>query len=159
MWNKRRSIWEEMEAMQKQMDEIFNNFGRYQKRGQNLLENKNNKNAITPSYREPLADVFETEKDITATVELPGVKKEDINIEIIDNGIQIKVEKRNEHKEEDKEKGFYRIERSYNGFYRFIPVGKNIDSEKIDATYNNGVLEVRIPKLKQIDNKKKIEVK
>lgn len=112
------------------------------------------------SYRKPVADFWETDNEVVATFELPGVDKKDIETNVDDNTLEVKVEKRDDDRHEDKEKGVVSKTSSYTGFYRRIPLPDGVDSEKTDATYNNGVLEVRIPKKEEKKkNRKKIDVK
>ena len=100
--------------------------------------------AVPQDYVTPVADIWETDKAVKAVIDMPGVNKEDIKINVKDNGIEIKAEKKEEKKEE--KKGIYREERRYTGFYRFIPLPENTIPEKTEAEYKNGVLELTIPK-------------
>jgi len=156
---RRYSIWDEMRIMQEQIDRMFENFFTGEQsllgtRGMLLEGPKSTTNSeiISSDYRQALTDIHETDKEVIATVELPGVEKKDIKINATEEGIEIKVEKKDEIKNEDKKKGLYRYERSYAGFYRYIPLPEGVDTEKINASYNNGVLELKMPKL---DSKKK----
>lgn len=117
------------------------------------------KNVIENNYRKPLTDIWEDEKDYVANLEIPGVDKNDIEININEGNVEIKVEKKKENKSEDKSRGIYRYERSYNGFYRCFKLPKNVDNENIQAKYNNGILELKIPKLEHKNELRKIEVK
>ena len=112
------------------------------------------------NYIEPLSDIYETEKEIVAKMEIPGVSKEDVKINATGEGIEIKCEKRDEIKEEDKKKGRYRFERNYSGFYRYFTLPENADLERIGANYSNGILELKIPKTAKQEKKgKEIKVK
>jgi HSP20 family protein len=91
----------------------------------------------------PSMDVTETEKEYKVTLETPGVKKEDISIEYEGGILTISGEKRQTH--EEKGEKVYRIERRYGGFTRSLRF-KDIDAEKIGAAFNDGVLEVTVPK-------------
>ena len=144
------TFWDELRRLQEEMDRMFERaFGRdYGFEAPQLTHHSKRNEWVPANYREPLADIFETDKEIIATIELPGADKKDIDVNLRDDGLEIKVEKKYEHKEEDKKKGVYKLERRYNGFYRFIPLPSYADKSKIDATYNNGVLELRIPKLR-----------
>ncbi len=86
-------------------------------------------------------------------VDLPGVKKEDITIDVKDNQLVISGER--SFKEERKEKDYYKVESSYGKFQRSFALPENVDIENIEASSNDGVLEVVLPKLK-VD---KVEVK
>ena len=105
-------------------------------------------------YREPMHDVIETDNEVIVTVEIPGVKKEDIDINVSSRSIEIKAE----HKEEEKKEGEeYTYMKEYKGFYKVIPLPVEVNTEKVKATYNNGVLEVRLEK-KHKEEKKKVKV-
>ncbi|MBN2421959.1 Hsp20/alpha crystallin family protein [Candidatus Woesearchaeota archaeon] len=155
------TIWDEMQRMQDEMDLMFNRFWTYDPYRERPLLNgpKNNSNKTEISrYRQPLTDIWETDKEVIATLELPGVSKEDININVKDDRLEVKVEKKQE--KDDKKEGSYRFERSYSGFYRCFSLPSHVKADATDATYKNGVLEIKIPKLKEIESKsKKIEVK
>ncbi|MEO1938854.1 MAG: Hsp20/alpha crystallin family protein [Sulfurimonas sp.] len=91
-------------------------------------------------------------------VDLPGVKKEDVEISIDKNILTIKGERKvqNEVKEDD----YYRIESAYGSFARSFTLPEKVDTENIEAKTENGVLEIVIPKLKvEKDTTKKIEIK
>ena len=107
-------------------------------------------------FRQPLADVFETDKEVVVTVELPGVKKEDIDVRVTENSVEVKAEVKSEVKEE--KEGVYRAERTYQGFYRVIPLPTEVKANEAKATYNNGVIEIRIPKAKEETKVKKVKV-
>lgn len=92
----------------------------------------------------PRIDVSETDKEITVLAELPGMEPEDIKITFSRNALTISGEKHAEVEEQDRH--FYRAERSYGSFYRSIPLPDEVDEDKIDATFKNGVLKVKLPK-------------
>jgi HSP20 family protein len=91
-------------------------------------------------------------------VDLPGIKKEDIHIDLKDNQIVISGER--SFKEEREEKDYYKVESSYGKFQRSFALPENVDVENIEASSENGVLEVVLPKLKvEKSEVKKIAVK
>lgn len=91
-------------------------------------------------------------------VDLPGVKKEDIHIDLKENQIIISGER--SFKEERKENDYYKVESSYGKFQRSFALPENVDVENIEASSENGVLEVVLPKLKiEKSEVKKIQVK
>ena len=157
---RRYSIWDEMRRMQEQMDSMFEGFFNNEDLiggGTNLLGGPST--AVEKSnYRQALTDITETDKEVIATVELPGVEKGDIKINATEEGVEIKVEKKDERKEEDKKKGIYRLERSYSGFYRYIPAPDGVDVQNISASYKNGVLELKMPKEESKKKAKQIPV-
>jgi HSP20 family protein len=106
----------------------------------------------------PALDVFEKGNRFIVKAEIPGMKEEDINVSIEGDTLNIKGEKKTES--EVKEEDYFRSERSYGSFFRSIILPTNVDSGKIEAEYDNGVLEICFPKKaeakpKQITIKKK----
>lgn len=103
-------------------------------------------------------DVKDNDKEIVVTAEIPGVDMKDIDVSLRDDGLVIKGEKREE--KEENEKGYYRMERSYGSFYRFIPMPNQLDPSKVTATYKNGVVKVVLPKTAETaKTEKKVDVK
>jgi HSP20 family protein len=88
-------------------------------------------------------------------VDLPGVNKEDITVDVKDNVLSISGERK--HREEVKREDYYKLESSYGKFQRSFTLPKGVDSENVKASAENGVLEITIPKLSQ-EEKKKITV-
>ena len=159
MRRNRYGLWDEMRRLQDEMDSLFGDFfggGGY---GQRELAGPEERMPAFAGYKEPVADLFETDNEIVATVELPGVNKGDINVSRTDNGIEVSVEKTDEQKDEDKKKGYYRFERRHTGIYRHFPMPSYADTDNIDATYKNGVLEIKVPKTEKTESKKRIDVK
>ncbi|RLI94453.1 MAG: Hsp20/alpha crystallin family protein [Candidatus Altiarchaeales archaeon] len=147
-WRRRYSIFDEMRRMQEEMDRLFDEFFRATRFPELPSTALARRGMIERSeYRMPLTDMWETDKEVIITMELPGVNKKDIDINIYDDGIEVKVERSEDRREEDEKKGMYRFERTYSGFYRYIPLPPNVNAEKAEASYNNGVLEVKIPKI------------
>jgi HSP20 family protein len=107
--------------------------------------------------RMPVADVCETESAVIANIELPGVKKEDIQLNVMDDHVEVKVEHNKES--EVKEKGEYKYQRSTRQFYRRLPLPANVDASNAKAEYKNGMLKVEIPKLRIENKKKQIDIK
>jgi HSP20 family protein len=103
----------------------------------------------------PRVDVAESDKQFEVTVELPGMNKEDIDINMEGNVLTVSGERRFENKEENK--NYRRIESSYGFFTRSIPFPDVINPDKINAKYDQGLLRVTIPKVKEKAGKK-IEV-
>ncbi|MEJ2690344.1 MAG: Hsp20/alpha crystallin family protein [Deltaproteobacteria bacterium] len=106
----------------------------------------------------PRMDFAETDKAITVTAELPGVRKDELQVTVNDDILTIKGEKRQE-KEEEKGR-FHRTECYYGSFQRSFPLPCEVDSQKIDASFNNGILTITLPKTKEARRKViKIEIK
>ena len=108
-------------------------------------------------YRKAWVDARESEKEFIIAVELPGFNKEDIELNVDDNILSIKVEKKSEKKKEKDES--YSYQSSYSGFFRRIPLPESADTENIDAEYKSGVLKLRIPKKAKIKKGKTIRIK
>ncbi len=106
-------------------------------------------------YTMPI-DVSENEKEYSVVVDVPGINKEDISVEYKDNFLKISVDKK-DIKEESNENKYWVMERRYEKRERVIQFGKAVDNENIVAKYENGVLNLSLPK-KTIDEKTKIEI-
>jgi HSP20 family protein len=92
----------------------------------------------------PSLDVFERDNQIVVKAELPGVKKEDIELEVDRGSLVIRGQRHAEH--QVRQDQYYRTERSYGSFYRRLPLPEGVNADNIKANYNDGILEVRIPK-------------
>ena len=100
----------------------------------------------------PKVDVVDTEEAVEVKAEIPGLDEKDLDVSIEGNCLRIKGEKKNERREEDK--GYYLLERSYGSFERHLALPDNVDVDKADATFKNGVLHVKIPKVEETKPKK-----
>jgi HSP20 family protein len=96
----------------------------------------------------PAIDVFEKEDKFVVKAELPGMKEEDIDISVVGNTLTIKGERTAESEVEEDD--YYYCERSYGSFSRSIDVPSNVDTQKIEANYEDGVLEVSLPKTPEV---------
>jgi HSP20 family protein len=92
----------------------------------------------------PSMDLVETDEHFVLRADLPGLSEEDVAIELEDNVLTVSGERKAEH--EEKKEGFYRVERSYGQFRRSLTLPDGVDAEGIEANFDKGVLEVRIPK-------------
>ena len=91
----------------------------------------------------PEIDVFERDNRLVTKIDLPGLKKEDIKVEVTDGHLAISGERKRE--EEEKGEEFYRCEREYGTFYRAVPLPEGVKLEDVTATFTDGVLEVSVP--------------
>jgi len=106
----------------------------------------------------PSVNTREGEYAYHVEVDLPGVKKEDVHVEVEDNVLTISGERKT--KKEVKEKDYYKMESSYGKFQRSFTLPENTDAENIEANSKDGVLEVVIPKMKKSKKEtKKIKIK
>jgi HSP20 family protein len=92
----------------------------------------------------PAMDLAETDDHLVMRGDLPGMTEDDVNIEIKDNVLTVSGERKAEH--EDKSEGYHRVERSFGSFSRSLTLPAGVDPDKVEANFDNGVLEVRIPK-------------
>lgn len=91
----------------------------------------------------PEIDVMERDNQLITRVDLPGVKKEDVKVEVTDGYLSISGERKTEA--EEKKEHFYRCERQYGSFHRTVPLPEGVKPEDIKATFADGVLEVSVP--------------
>ena len=94
----------------------------------------------------PSLDLRETDAAFEVEAELPGVDENDIDVEVVDNVLTIRGEKRFEKRDEDKKGGYHYVERAYGSFARSVPLPAEIDPERVEAVFKNGVLKLTLPK-------------
>jgi len=130
--------------LQKEMDSMFDEFFK------------------TPERRElekfdwyPQVDVLDSENEIKISADLPGMNKDDIDVTVEDNVLTINGERKQE--EETEEGRYYRSECCYGTFQRTFTLPNNVDTENVKAAFQNGVLELTLPKLEP-EKGKKIEI-
>jgi HSP20 family protein len=106
----------------------------------------------------PTLDLSATDKEYTIAVEIPGVDEKDVKLEIANDILTIRGEKK--HEKEEKDKNFYRVERSYGSFQRVLSLPEDADQEAVKATFKRGVLTISMPRkaMPQTDVRK-IEIK
>lgn len=95
--------------------------------------------------RHPRVDVIDRETEVVVKAELPGVKKEDLDVSLSDNKLVLKATTSQEKKEEEGE--YFRRETSRGEFQRTLLLPENIDDENVQATFKDGLLELKMPKL------------
>lgn len=101
----------------------------------------------------PAVDVFTKDGKFFVHAELPGMTKDDVKVELDENRLIVRGERKKETKEEKKD--FYRSEFNYGSFYRAIPLPKEVNLEEIEAKFCNGILEVSMPVAVKVEDKKK----
>jgi HSP20 family protein len=130
--------WEpvrELSSLQSEMNRLFNTFF-------DTPTTAGNGGAVRRWV--PSMDLVETDEHFVLRADLPGLTDGDVSIELEDNVLTVSGERKAEH--EEKKEGFYRMERSFGQFRRSLTLPEGVDAEKIAATFDKGVLEVRIPK-------------
>jgi HSP20 family protein len=96
----------------------------------------------------PQLEIFERDGELVVRADLPGLKKEDVKVELTDDGLTIEGERRSEHEENDE--GYYRSELSYGSFHRRVPLPAGANRDNATAKFHDGVLEVTIPLRKPV---------
>src|ERR671926_1022727 len=132
--------WEparEVNSLQSEMNRLFNTFFGDAPAG----EGGNFRRWV------PAMDLVETEDHFVLRADLPGLTEDDVKIEFDDGTLTVSGERKAEH--ESKNEGYYRVERAFGSFSRSLTLPQGIDPEAVTASFNNGVLEVRIPKPEQ----------
>ncbi|MGA9535221.1 MAG: Hsp20/alpha crystallin family protein [Desulfobacterales bacterium] len=99
---------------------------------------------LSPGVWRPAVDIYEGEKAVVLKAELPGIKKEDVSVEVKDNVLTIKGERKAES--EIKEEKYYRRERTYGSFSRSFNLQYTVKPDKIKARFKDGVLVIEVPK-------------
>jgi len=94
----------------------------------------------------PKVDVSETKDTVQVTAELPGVNENEVEVTLEDDVLTIRGEKKTERAEEDKDKSWHVVERSYGSFSRAIPLPFDPDATKVEARFDKGVLRITLPK-------------
>ncbi len=143
MW---KDPFEELRSLERRMNQLFEEL---------LGERRRTMLPMRPEVRQPFADIMDTGKELKVTVELPGVERENIQINATETSLDIRAEVK--HEEEEKRGDYVRKERSYRVFQRSFTLPVEVDPGKAKATYKNGVLEITLPKLKE-EKKRSIKV-
>lgn len=139
----------------------FRNFDTLSRRMNSMLSEFDKDYSFNNSTFTPTVDIVEGEKDIKIEAEMPGVKKEDIKVSINDDNILvIKGKKEREEKTEDNKDGstYLRIERSFGEFTRSFMLPDNVNTEKIDAEFKDGLLKLKLEK-KEPEKPKEKDIK
>jgi HSP20 family protein len=140
-WHPVNNVLDEFSQIHRALDSVFDNW-----RGGSSGE---------MSFM-PAVDIIERENIFDIRIELPGVKKEDVKITVNNGVLTVKGEKKVE--QEKKGENYHRVERSYGSFQRSFNLPTTVSSDKIEASYDNGVLNVSVPKIEEA-KPKEIEVR
>jgi HSP20 family protein len=122
----------EMTTLQDRMNRLFQDYGR----GSDEL--------MTTGSFVPPVDIYEDEHSITVKMEIPGVDQNDLDIRMENNTLTVRGERKFEN--EEKEENFQRIERRYGAFSRSFTLPNTVDTENVDASYDHGILRLRLAK-------------
>ena len=151
-WRPREDWWDpftDLEKIQMQMNQLFNtSLAREGGRDAGLLDGAWN----------PAVDIYDSKESILVKADIPGLSKDDIEVTVHGDTLVIKGEKK--HEKEVKEKDYVRTERFYGNFQRAIRLPAEVETNKVDATYKNGVLELVLPKSEKAKPKQiKLDIK
>ena len=106
----------------------------------------------------PRVDVSETDNEYEVKAELPGLEESDVNLQLANNVLSIRGEKKAER--EEKDKNYYLSERSFGSFQRSIPLPTDVEEDQVQASFKSGVLTVRLPKTERAKSQaRRIEIK
>ena len=145
VWRRDR-YWDPFDLMreiQEEIDAIFRDVMRGP-RLWSIREPEERAEFVSETWREPFVDIFDRGDKFVITVELPGVRKEDIKLRVTEDTVYLEAQVKRE--KELEEEGAIRIERYYSGYRRVIRLPEEVIPEKAKAKYNNGVLEIELPK-------------
>jgi HSP20 family protein len=125
----------ELSTLQSEMNRLFNAF---------FDEGDNGRLRQGTRRWAPAVDLFERDNSLVLKADLPGLTEGDVKIELHDNVLTISGERSADF--EDKQNGYYRVERAFGSFSRSLTLPEGVDADQIKASFENGVLEVTIPK-------------
>jgi HSP20 family protein len=131
------SYWDpfrEVASMQNRLNSLFQEYNR---------GTEGNPDVTAASFA-PAVDVYEDEHKLVLNLEVPGVKQEDLDVQVEKNTLTVRGERKFE--KDQKEQNFHRIERRYGTFYRSFALPSTVDTENIQAAYENGVLKLELAK-------------
>jgi HSP20 family protein len=141
--------FEDLMSLQDRMNRLFE---------QSLARSRGEREGVAAAAWSPPVDIYETAEDIVLQAELPGLVKEDIDIQVRENTLILKGERR--LNKEIKKENTLRIERAYGAFQRVFNMPNIVQADKIRAVFKEGVLRLNIPKVVETKPKQiKIEVK
>lgn len=135
-----QDVFSELTGMQQEMNRLFDEF--FGERQNEMAECSWN----------PMVDVSETETEIRVRAELPGLNQDNIEINLQDNVLTLKGEKKQEQKEE--QENFHRVERCYGSFTRSFTLPAAVKADAVQATFKNGILLITLPKAEEAKPKK-----
>ncbi len=146
--------WDPFEDLGRMHEEMDRLFGRVFSRP---LWGKGKELVPFRKARVPVSDIKESEKNVIANIELPGIPKENIELNVTEDYIEVKAQQKAE--KEVKKKGMYSYQSSASQFYKKLPLPAEVKPDQAVAEFKDGLLKVEIPKVKQIEHKKSTKVK
>ena len=132
--------WEplrELNSLQSEMNRLFNT----------VFDQPSGTSGTVMRRWMPAMDLAESSDHFVLRADLPGMSEDDVSIEFEDGTLTVSGERKAEHEEENQ--GFHRVERSFGAFSRSLTLPQGIDADAVTASFDRGVLEIRIPKPEQ----------
>ena len=137
------SPFEMMHQMEREMDEMWRSFDT--RVGLDFPRRRHRPGAYrVPAVRQPLLDIEDTGKNLEIHAEVPGIPKENIDIKLTEDHIEISAKAQQEKEESGRD--YYHRERSFHSFYRSVPLPTEVDQTKADAKLEDGILNITVPK-------------
>ncbi len=130
-----RSSLEDVAVLQNRLNSIFHDFAR---------PTSSESESLASGSFIPAVDIYEDAQQLSLKLEIPGVRQEDLDIRVENQTLMVKGERKFE--KEEKEENFHRIERRFGTFVRSFTLPQTVDTEAITASYENGVLNIRLAK-------------
>ena len=136
-----------LRRMEQEMDRMFEQFGMggFTRGGQLQQREAGGMSSLWS----PQIELYEREGKLHVCADLPGMRKDDIEVNIENDMVTIRGERQSQHEDRDEQRGFYRSERSYGNFYRAIPLPEGVNAENAQATFRDGVLDITFDAPKQ----------
>lgn len=136
-WDWGESPFRALQRMADEMDRMFDDFGLGRRGGRSMWRETG------AEVWAPDVEVFQKNNELIIRADLPGLKRDEVSVEVTDDAVTLRGERKREHEEE--REGFYRSERSYGSFYRVVPVPDGAMTDQAKANFSNGVLEITMP--------------
>jgi len=122
----------EFSTLQNQLNRVFQDFGR------------GNEELLTSGTFVPAVDIYEDQHSLNLKLEVPGIEQKDLDIQLENNTLTVRGERKFE--EEEKEENFHRIERRYGSFARSFTLPNTVETDNVQAVYENGILKIKLAK-------------
>ena len=145
--------WDDFRRFEEMMNRMYEDF--WGRPSRQLLPSGEGEGLLPAQVRQPFIDIIEGDKELVATIEIPGLEKEDISINLTSDRLEISAETKKEEKKE--EEGYIYRERHSGKYYRAVSLPSTIDPDNAKASFKNGVLEIKMQK-SEIKKKKPLQI-
>ncbi len=137
----------ELDRLQNEVNRLFEGYNSNADVPAPTRQNSGGGAALMARAWAPVVDIAETQNEVVLRAELPGLKQDDIDIELTGDTLTLRGERKFEN--EERKDNFVRVERSYGRFQRSFTLGVPVQNDQVSATYRDGVLEIHLPKSEQ----------